>query len=56
MFENRCFQRGKRLLSGVLNFQNEVGYTELELRRDGKPVFRLQLEIFPLEDGLSKGL
>ncbi|CAM4447773.1 restriction endonuclease-like protein [Paenibacillus tarimensis] len=39
--------KGRRLLSGVLNFQNEVGYTELELRRDGKPVFRLQLEIFP---------
>ncbi|WP_373232978.1 DUF2357 domain-containing protein [Cohnella sp.] len=39
--------KGKRLLSGVLNFKNEVGYTELELRLHGEPVFRLQLEIFP---------
>jgi len=39
--------KGKRLLSGLLNFQNEVGYTELELRLHGEPVFRLQLEIFP---------
>jgi len=31
----------------VLNFKNEVGYTELELTREGKPVFRLQLEILP---------
>jgi len=39
--------KGKRLLTGLLNFQNEVGYTELELRLYGEPVFRLQLEIFP---------
>ncbi|WP_123042977.1 restriction endonuclease-like protein [Cohnella candidum] len=39
--------KGKRLLSGLLNFQNEVGFTELELRLYGEPVFRLQLEIFP---------
>ncbi|KIL40255.1 hypothetical protein SD70_14985 [Gordoniibacillus kamchatkensis] len=39
--------KGSRLLSGLLNFQNEVGYTELELRQHGEPVFRLQLEIFP---------
>ncbi|MBW5447629.1 DUF2357 domain-containing protein [Cohnella sp. CFH 77786] len=39
--------KGKRLLSGLLNFQNEVGFTELELRLHGEPVFRLQLEIFP---------
>ncbi|WJH36860.1 restriction endonuclease-like protein [Paenibacillus sp. CC-CFT747] len=38
---------GKMLLSGVLNFQNEVGLTELELRLHGQPIFRLQLEIFP---------
>jgi predicted component of viral defense system (DUF524 family) len=39
--------KGSRLLSGLLNFQNEVGYTELELRQYGVPVFRLQFEIFP---------
>ncbi len=39
--------KGNRLLSGMLNFQNEVGHTELELRLQGEPVFRMQLEIFP---------
>jgi predicted component of viral defense system (DUF524 family) len=39
--------KGNRLLSGVLNFQNEVGLTELELRFLGAPLFRMQLEIFP---------
>ncbi|MGG1518253.1 restriction endonuclease-like protein [Paenibacillus oryzisoli] len=38
---------GKMILSGVLNFQNEVGFTELELRLGGEAIFRLQLEIFP---------
>ncbi|WP_240041281.1 restriction endonuclease-like protein [Paenibacillus ginsengarvi] len=38
---------GNMILSGILNFQNEVGHTELELRRNGEALFRLQLEIFP---------
>lgn len=38
---------GKMLLSGVLNFQNEVGLTELVFRLHGRDVLRLQLEIFP---------
>ncbi|TJY42223.1 DUF2357 domain-containing protein [Cohnella pontilimi] len=38
---------GKTILSGLLNFQNEVGLTELELRLNGLPVFQLELEIFP---------
>lgn len=38
---------GKMILSGILNFQNEVGHSELELRLNGEAVFRLQLEIFP---------
>ncbi|SMF00589.1 hypothetical protein SAMN02744102_00887 [Paenibacillus barengoltzii] len=36
-----------RILSGVLNFQNEVGLTELELRLHGEVIFKLQLEVFP---------
>ncbi|MBP2117206.1 restriction endonuclease-like protein [Cohnella lubricantis] len=36
-----------RLLSGVLNFQNEVGYTDLEIRIDGRPALRIRLEIYP---------
>lgn len=35
------------VMMGMLNFQNEVGYTELELRRNGVCVLRLELEIFP---------
>ncbi|MCR2804000.1 restriction endonuclease-like protein [Paenibacillus soyae] len=38
---------GKMIVSGVLNFQNEVGLTELELRLNGSPIFRMQIEIFP---------
>lgn len=38
---------GKTILSGILNFRNEVGLTELELRLHGQPIFQLQLEIFP---------
>ncbi|MDQ0919169.1 restriction endonuclease-like protein [Paenibacillus sp. V4I5] len=38
---------GKMILSGILNFQNEVGLSELEIRLNGEAIFRLQLEIFP---------
>ncbi|MEF3306255.1 restriction endonuclease-like protein [Paenibacillus sp. GYB003] len=38
---------GRSILSGIVNFQNEVGYTELELRVNGEAALRLQLEIFP---------
>lgn len=38
---------GQTILSGILNFQNEVGLTDLELRLNGEAVFQLQLEIFP---------
>ncbi|WP_308637854.1 restriction endonuclease-like protein [Paenibacillus silvisoli] len=37
------------ILSGVLNFQNEVGLTDLELRMHGKTLLSLQLEIFPVK-------
>ncbi|SDO57572.1 hypothetical protein SAMN04487897_11725 [Paenibacillus sp. yr247] len=32
---------GKMILSGILNFQNEVGLSELELRLNGEAIFRL---------------
>lgn len=38
---------GQAILSGILNFQNEVGLTDLELRLNGHVIFQLQLEIFP---------
>ncbi|MBM7568091.1 restriction endonuclease-like protein [Paenibacillus sacheonensis] len=40
---------GSRILSGILNFQNEVGLTDLELRLHGQTVLQLQLEIFPVK-------
>lgn len=36
-----------RILSGVLNFGNDVGLSELEFRLHGEVIFRLQLEVFP---------
>lgn len=36
-----------RILSGMLNFQNEVGYTDLEVRINNGPGLSLRLEIFP---------
>lgn len=38
---------GSMILSGVLNFQNEVGLTDLELRLNGQAILQLQFEIFP---------
>jgi len=36
-------------MSGVLNFQSEVGLTDLELRLNGQALLQLQLEIFPVK-------
>ncbi len=38
---------GRMLLTGILNFQNEVGLTDLEIRSNGQTLLRLQLEIYP---------
>lgn len=40
---------GKDLLSGVLNFQNEVGYTDLVVRVEGQDALIIRLEIFPVK-------
>jgi predicted component of viral defense system (DUF524 family) len=39
--------RNKNILTGTLNFQNEVGYTDLEIHIDGELGLAIQLEIFP---------
>ncbi|SDE38568.1 hypothetical protein SAMN02799630_05324 [Paenibacillus sp. UNCCL117] len=41
--------KGKHILSGNLNFQNEIGFTELELRLNSSPLLKLRLEIFPVK-------
>ncbi|RXT00971.1 restriction endonuclease-like protein [Ammoniphilus sp. CFH 90114] len=38
---------GKDLITGVLNFQNEVGYTELIILVEGQRALEIRLEIFP---------
>ncbi|MGE5661682.1 MAG: DUF2357 domain-containing protein [Ignavibacteriales bacterium] len=38
---------GKGLVTGVLNFQNEVGYTELLILVEGQQALEIRLEIFP---------
>ena len=38
---------GQNLLSGVLNFRNEVGFTDLEIRVEDNTVLTIRLEIFP---------
>lgn len=40
---------GNMILSGVLNFQNEVGLTDLELRLNGQAILKVQLEVFPVK-------
>jgi uncharacterized protein len=36
-------------LAGVLNFQNEVGYTDFEIRVAGEKVLLVRIEIFPVK-------
>ncbi|MBL0385917.1 restriction endonuclease-like protein [Tumebacillus sp. ITR2] len=38
---------GKGLLTGILNFKNEVGYTDFEIREQGRPLLQVRLEVFP---------
>lgn len=38
---------GDSILAGVLNFRNEVGLTEWELRVAGRMLLRVEMEIFP---------
>ncbi|WP_058302886.1 restriction endonuclease-like protein [Gorillibacterium timonense] len=38
---------GDSVLSGVLSFGNEVGLTEWEIRREGRTLLRVEMEIFP---------
>lgn len=38
---------GKDILSGILQFQNEVGYTEFVIEVNGQHALEVELEIFP---------
>ncbi|WP_307719841.1 restriction endonuclease-like protein [Paenibacillus kobensis] len=39
--------RSGRVFSGLLQFQNEIGYTDLEIRLGGETALMLRLEIYP---------
>lgn len=41
--------KGKRVLSGNLNFGNEIGFSELELRSGDSSLLRIRLEVFPVK-------
>lgn len=41
--------KGKHILSGNLNFQNEIGFTELELRSYNSSLLKLRMEVFPVK-------
>lgn len=50
--ENRFLRQalkplGDEILTGILNFQNEVGYTDLEIKIAGNTALNIRLEIFP---------
>jgi len=46
---NTFQQLGTNITSGMLNFQNEVGYTDFVVLVNGAPGLKLQLEIFPMK-------
>ncbi|MBS3975838.1 MAG: DUF2357 domain-containing protein [Syntrophomonadaceae bacterium] len=39
--------RQGRLLTGIINFQDEVGFSRFEILGDGKPLLSIELEVFP---------
>lgn len=39
--------RAGKLLSGVINFGNDIGYSDLEFRVDGHQYLRITIEVFP---------
>ncbi|MCQ4086584.1 restriction endonuclease-like protein [Saccharibacillus sp. JS10] len=43
----RIKPRGSRVLSGNLDFGNEIGETELEIRLNDRPLLTITIEIFP---------
>lgn len=43
----RIKPRGSRVLSGTLDFGNEIGETELEIRLNDRPLLTIGIEIFP---------
>lgn len=46
--------KGKHNLSGNLNFQNEIGFTELELRSNRSTLMKVRLEVFPVKMDYKK--
>lgn len=47
LFRQAIKPLGDSILAGVLNFGNEVGLTEWEIRSEGQILMRVEMEIFP---------
>lgn len=47
LFRQAIKPLGDSILAGVLNFGNEVGLTEWEIRSEGQTLMRVEMEIFP---------
>ncbi|MBM7555787.1 restriction endonuclease-like protein [Halanaerobacter jeridensis] len=37
----------QNILTGTINFRTDVGFSKLEIREEGEPLFNLQLEVYP---------
>ncbi|MGB8955684.1 MAG: hypothetical protein WCC10_09930, partial [Tumebacillaceae bacterium] len=39
-------RRGGNTLSGILNFRNDIGYTDFEIRHAGETLLQVRIEVF----------
>jgi len=37
----------RNIINGIVNFRNDIGYSELIIKLDGEPHLRLMIEVFP---------
>ncbi|WP_309119869.1 DUF2357 domain-containing protein [Paenibacillus sp.] len=40
-------KHGKNVAAGMISFQNEVGFTDFQIRVDGSPALTVEIEVFP---------
>ena len=45
--DNSLSSSGLIILSGIINFRNEIGFSDLVVRVDGRDYLTLQIEVFP---------
>lgn len=52
--KNAVKKKGKHVLSGNIDFKNEIGFTELVIQLNNIPVIRIRLEIYPVKISYKK--